>query len=238
MKILLVDDEREFVEVLAAAFKIYRPGYSVIAAHSGMEGLARAEMEDPDLVLLDATLPDMDGLDVCRRLRARGDAPVLILAAGHKGEDVDEYLNAGAVDYITKPFPFPALMARVDKILTRSQGMPSPAFQTGDLVVDFGRGQARLRGRNIHLTGNEYRILEELARKPGQVISHESLLARIWADDYRHDPQYLRTYVYRLRRKIEFDPERPRHIVTHYGKGYRLAKLDNYGNAEAKEQGQ
>jgi two-component system KDP operon response regulator KdpE len=238
MKILVVDDEREFVEVLVAAFEIYRPGYTVIATHTGTEGLATAEMTDPDLVILDATLPDLDGLEVCRRMRARRQVPILFLSASGKDEDIAQGMEAGADDYVTKPFRYPTLMARVDDLLFRTTAMPSaerPAvLEWGGLVVDFAQGQVKLQGKTLDLTALEYRILEELARSPGQVISHQTLLDRIWADDYRHDPQNLRVYVYRLRQKIEADPQHPRHIVTHHGEGYRLAGGDLGGDGGGK----
>ncbi len=230
MKILVVDDEREFVEVLVAAFGIYRPGYTVMVAHTGTEGLATAEMTDPDLVILDATLPDLDGLEVCRRLRARRDVPILLLSPNDEEEDIARGTEAGADGYVTKPFKYPTLMSRVDELLFRTTVAPSAERPTvlewGGLVLDFAQGRVTLRGKVIDLTALEYRILEELARSPGEVISHQTLLARIWTDEYRHDPQNLRVYVYRLRQKIEADPKHPRHIVTHHGEGYRLAGGD------------
>ena len=230
MKILVVDDEQEFVEVLSAAFQVYRPGYSVTSANTGAEGLATAETMDPDLVILDVMLPDLDGLEVCRRLRGKCDARILLLSARDKPEDIARGMDAGADGYVTKPFTYPALMDRVDDLLFR--GMPTPGaerpgvLEWGSLVVDFGRGEVKLHGRTVDLTAQEYRVLEELARNPGQIISHKSLMARVWADEYRFDAQTLRVYVYRLRKKIEADPHRPRHIVTHHGKGYRLARGD------------
>ncbi len=234
MKILLVDDEQEFVKILTVAFQVYRPGYSLIAAHTGTEGLARAESEAPDVVVLDVMLPDIDGFEICRRLRARTDVPIILLTAKDREEDIVQGFEEGADDYITKPFSYRTLMARIDALLRRTKAMPGAQrpglLDWGDLTVDFVQRQVRLRGRNLDLTAKEYRIVEELARNAGHVVSHKNLLARIWGEEYRDEPQYLKTYIYRLRRKIEADPRHPRYILTHYGGGYRLTKGNPDGN--------
>ena len=226
MKILLVDDEKEFVKILTVAFQVYRPDYTLIAAYTGTEGLTKAETEDADLVVLDVMLPDIDGLEVCRRLRARGNIPIILLTAKDREDEIVEGFEAGADDYVTKPFSYRTLMARIDAVLRRIRGMPPterPGILCwGDLVVDFVQRQVKLQGQSVDLTPKEYRILEELARNAGQVVSHRALLAHIWGDEYRDEPQYLKTYIYRLRRKIEADPRRPRYILTLYGDGYRL----------------
>ncbi|MEE8346749.1 MAG: response regulator transcription factor [Dehalococcoidia bacterium] len=230
MKILLVDDEQEFIKILTVAFQVYRPGYTLIAAFTGTEALARAEAEDPDLVVLDVMLPDIDGFEVCRRLRARADIPIILLTAKDREEDVVKGFELGADDYITKPFSYRTLMARIDSLLRRTSTMPGaqrPGLLCwGDLTFDFGQRQVKLRGKSMDLTAKEYRILEELARNAGQMVSHRTLLARIWGEEYRDEPQYLKTYIYRLRRKMEADPRHPRYILTHYGGGYRLANGD------------
>jgi DNA-binding response OmpR family regulator len=239
MKILLVDDEEEFVKILTVAFQVYRPGYSLIAAHTGTEGLSRAEREDPDLIVLDVMLPDIDGFETCRRLRTRADVPVILLTAKDREEDVVHGFEVGADDYITKPFSYRTLMARIDALLRRTRAMPvgqrPGLLDWGDLTVDFAQRQIRLRGRNLDLTAKEYRIVEELARNAGHVVSHKSLLARIWGEEFRDEPQYLKTYIYRLRRKIEADPRHPRFIITHYGGGYRLAKGNSDGSDMTQE---
>jgi DNA-binding response OmpR family regulator len=239
MKILLVDDEEEFVKILTVAFQVYRPGYSLIAAHTGTEGLTRAERDDPDLIVLDVMLPDIDGFETCRRLRARTDVPVILLTAKDREEDVVHGFEVGADDYITKPFSYRTLMARIDALLRRTRAMPvgqrPGLLDWGDLTVDFAQRQIRLRGQNLDLTAKEYRIVEELARNAGHVVSHKSLLARIWGEEFRDEPQYLKTYIYRLRRKIEADPRHPRYIVTHYGGGYRLAKGSSDGSDMVEE---
>ncbi|MBI2913761.1 MAG: response regulator transcription factor [Chloroflexi bacterium] len=230
-----MDDEPEFVKILTVAFQVYRPGYSLVAAYDGMEALAKADTEEPAVVVLDVMLPDIDGLEVCRRLRSRSGVPILLLTARDREDDVVQGFEAGADDYITKPFSYRTLMARIDALLRRAGLAPASErpgiLSCGELVVDFVRRQVRLHGQTLDLTPKEYRILEELARHTGQLVSHQALLARVWGDDYRDEPQYLKTYVYRLRRKIEDDPHHPRYILTHYGDGYYLAKEDQDGPA-------
>ena len=163
--------------------------------------------------------------------------PILLLTARDREDDVVQGFEAGADDYITKPFSYRTLMARIDALLRRAGLAPAAerpgTFSCGELAVDFARRQVRLHGQTVDLTPKEYRILEELARHSGQMVSHEVLLARIWGEDYRDEPQYLKTYVYRLRRKIEEDPHRPQYILTHYGGGYCLAGEKNDGTAVA-----
>lgn len=229
MKVLLVDDEAEFIKIMSFAFEVYRPGYSLIAAHTGAEALILAEAEEPDVVVLDVMLPDLDGLEVCRRLRANGNTPILLLTARDREDDVLEGFEAGADDYVTKPCSYRTLVARMEAVLRRSRGPlqeKAGVISCGDLLVDLAQRQVVLRGETVDLTPKEYRILEELGRHLGQMVSHEALLARVWGEDYRDEPQYLKTYVYRLRRKIEDDPHRPRYILTHYGGGYCLAKAN------------
>jgi DNA-binding response OmpR family regulator len=225
VKILVVDDEQEFVKILTVAFQVYRPQHTLIAAYTGTEALARAEAEDPDLVVLDVMLPDVDGFEVCRRLRARANVPIILLTAKDREEDVLQGFELGADDYITKPFSYRTLMARIDALLRRANTMPG-LLRWGDLEFDYTQRQVKLRNRNLDLTAKEYRILEELARNAGSVVSHETLLARIWGEEHRDEPQYLKSYVHRLRGKIEADPRHPRYILTHYGGGYSLGGGD------------
>jgi len=236
VKILLVDNEKESIKILGEAFHVYRPGYDLITACNGTEALAIAEAEDPDLAVVDIALPDVDGFEVCRRLRAGSDVHVILLATKDREEDVAQGFEAGADDYITRPFSYRILMARIDARLRRTRAMPGnqrPGLlrcRWGDLTFDFPQRQVRLRGRNLDLTAKEYRIVEELARNAGHVVSHTTLLARIWGEEYRDKPQYLKTYIYRLRRKIEAEPRHPCHILTHYGGGYCLANGDTDGS--------
>ncbi len=226
MKILLVDDEKDFVKILSMAFHVYRPGYTLVAAHNGDDALAAVSKNAPDLVLLDVMLPDMDGFDICQAIRVQSSVPIILLTARDREEDVVRGLELGADDYITKPFSHRELMARIDALLRRTRTTTfngqAGFFQTGDLTVDFARRQAIIRRKRLELTPKEYDVLEHLARNVGQVLSHDALLAMVWGPQYRDEPQYLKTYIYRLRKKIEENPRRPRYIVSHYGTGYRL----------------
>jgi two-component system KDP operon response regulator KdpE len=228
MKILLVDDEKEFVKILSVAFEVYRPQYRLLAAHTGEEALAIFEGERPDLVLLDIVLPDMDGFEICKRIRSQGDVPIILVTARGREEDVIRGLSLGADDYITKPFGHRELMARIDAVLRRSKVVAfeghAGIFRTGDLVVDFARRQAQIAGEKVELTPKEYEVLEYLARNAGQVVNHDTVLAKVWGPQFCGEPQYLKTYIYRLRRKIEENARRPRYIASHYGTGYRLEK--------------
>jgi two-component system KDP operon response regulator KdpE len=172
-------------------------------------------------------LPDIDGFEVCRRLRSRADVPIILLATKDREEDVVQGFELGADDYITKPFSHRTLMARIDALLRRTRTLPSAQMpglrRQRDLSFDFDQRQVRLRGRNLDLTDREYCILEELARNAGRVVSHRRLLDRVWGEENRDGPQCLKTYISRLRRKIEVEPRHPQYILTHYGGGYRLA---------------
>jgi two-component system KDP operon response regulator KdpE len=236
MKILLVDDEKDFLRILNTAFQVYRPGYTLLAAHSGKDALTAVAKDSPDLVLLDVMLPDMDGFEICQRIREHSSVPIVMLTARDREGDIVYGLEVGADDYITKPFSHRELMARIDALLrrTRTGSFNGQAgfFRTGDLTVDFARRQAVIRRKRLELTPKEYEVLEHLARNAGQVLSHDALLAKVWGPQYRDEPQYLKTYIYRLRKKIEENPRRPRYIVSHYGTGYRLEQRHSSKGSE------
>lgn len=236
MKILLVDDEEQFLKILTFAFRVYRPGYSLVAANTGAEALAKMAEEDPDLVLLDVILPDRDGFQICREIRNRSNVPIILLTAKDREEDVIKGLEVGADDYISKPFSHKELMARIDAVLRRTKALVSDdqpgVFHGGDLFVDFRQRQAMVRGERVQLTPKEYELLECLAKNAGGVVSHDVLLAKVWGSQYQGEPQYLKTYVYRLRKKIEENPRQPRHLISHYGSGYRLERERSQGVGE------
>jgi two-component system KDP operon response regulator KdpE len=224
-KILVVDDEPRVVrlvsEVLAAT------GHQVIAACDGQAALEAAAVEQPDLILLDVLLPhDLDGYAVCQRLRAFSDTPVIMLTAKALESDMLRGFDAGADDYLTKPFSAKELLARVRAVLRRSRRPDSPALDfklsCGDLEIDFARRTVSVRGQAVTLTHTEFTLLRELARQPNRVLLHADLLAAVWGLEYRDDVDYLRAYVRYLRRKLEEDPASPRYIVTSPGAGYML----------------
>lgn len=226
MKILVVDDAPEVVEAVTVSFSLQWQETEVLGANDGETALEMVEQEQPDLVLLDITMPGMDGYDTLRRLRQFSDVPVIMLTARDSVLDKVKGLELGADDYITKPFDHLELLARV-KALLRRLDMPQPVSRApslvcGDLSIDFESHQVRVKGELIALTAIEYKLLYHLVRNAGRVLRHETLLAKVWGREYVEEIDYLRVYVRRLRRKLEKDPERPQYILTERGLGYRF----------------
>jgi two-component system KDP operon response regulator KdpE len=226
MKILVVDDEPDLIESVRLGFTLQWRDIDVLGAETGETGLDAVEQEHPDIVLLDVGLPDIDGFDVLRQIRAFSDVPVVMLTARDDSMDKVKGLELGADDYVTKPFNHLELMARVKAVLRRLE-MPAPAsrapsFRAGDLEVDFGRQEARLRGERLDLTPTEYKLLYHLVRNAGHVLQHGTLLAKVWGREYVDEVDYIRVYIRRLREKLGDDPDDPRYIRTERGLGYRF----------------
>lgn len=204
-------------------------GYSVLSAYEGCEAVRKAAVESPDLVILDILLPgDLDGYDVCRRIRSFSDVPIIMLTAKSQETDKVNGLEAGADDYLTKPFGSQELLARVKALLRRANEHrgatgESSAMKFGDLELDLTQACIMVRGQRIDLTATEYRLLRELASRPNQIISHEDLLSRVWGPEYRDERDYLRAYIWYLRKKIEKDPSQPEYIISRHNLGYMLA---------------
>jgi two-component system KDP operon response regulator KdpE len=227
LKILIVDDEPDVVKVVRMSFQVQEPTWEAIAAYDGEEALEVFEKEQPELVLLDIMMPEMSGFDVLKELRRFSDVPVIMLTA--KGNEIDKVmgLNLGADDYITKPFGHLELLARVRAVLRRGRGIPlthKAPFTGGGVRVDFETRQVSVDGEIVSLTGTEYRLLYHLVRNAGQVMTHETLLARVWGREYTDEIDYLKVYISRLRNKIEKDPRNPDRILTEYGIGYWFTK--------------
>ncbi|MCR4406576.1 MAG: response regulator transcription factor [Anaerolineae bacterium] len=225
MKLLIVDEEPDVVKVVRAAFRAQEPNWEVLAASSGPEALQIIESEQPDLVLLDVVLPGMDGFSVLRELRRFSDVPVIMLTV--RDDEVSKVtgLELGADDYITKPFGYLELVARVRAVLRRAEGLPlsyEEPFVCGDVRVDFSTRQVTVKGQAVELTNTEYRLLYHLVRNAGRPMSHEALLARVWGHEYTDEINYLKVYISRLRAKLEPDPQHPQYILTEYGFGYRF----------------
>jgi len=225
-KILAVDDEPKLIrlvrEVLTAT------GYVVHTTGNGREAIELVALEQPDLVLLDIVLTgEINGFDVARRVREFSDVPIIMLTAKARESDVLHGFDAGADDYITKPFSSRELLARVRAVLKRALQEPSEMAETeivcGELYIDLARRRVTIDGEGIHLTRTEYNLLHELAVHRNQVLLHTQLLTTVWGPEYRDDLDYLRAYVRYLRRKLEPDPASPRYIVTYQGVGYMLA---------------
>jgi two-component system KDP operon response regulator KdpE len=226
MKLLVVDDAEAVIEAATICFALQWRGTEVIGAQDGETGLDLVERERPDLVLLDIAMPGIDGFETLREIRAFSDVPVIMLTARDDVLNKIKGLELGADDYVTKPFDHLELLARIKAVLRRLD-LPQPAdrvpsFRSGGLTVDFGSHEVRLRDVVVPLTVTEYKLLFHLIRNPNQVLRHETLLARVWGREYMNEIDYLRVYIRRLRRKLEDEPERPTHILTERGLGYRF----------------
>ncbi|MHB0868276.1 MAG: response regulator transcription factor [Chloroflexota bacterium] len=225
-RVLVVDDEPKLVKLVRAVLEA--DGFGVLTAANGEEALRQAEEAQPDLVLLDVLLPgQLDGFQVCRAIREHSPVPVIMLTAKAQENDRLRGFDAGADDYLTKPFSSRELLARVRAVLRRSRSAEQPqggqVITAGDLTVDLSQRRVTVKGREVVLTATEYRLLAELAQHAGKVLLHEELLSRVWGPDYRDEVEYLRAYVRYLRRKIEEDPAQPRHLISRPGIGYMLA---------------
>jgi two-component system KDP operon response regulator KdpE len=221
-RILVVDDEEEIRRAVGRALSAR--DYLVEAAADGETALAAARRFDPDLVVLDLNMPVVDGLAVCRQLRAWSQVPILVLSVREEEADKVAALDLGADDYLTKPFGTDELMARVRALLRRAGAPGTPAagrFRADDLEIDLGTHHVIRSGEAVRLTKTEWSLLEELARHPGKLLTHNWLLDRVWGSGYAGDVDVLRVFVSQLRRKIEKDPSRPRIIATDPGIGYR-----------------
>jgi DNA-binding response OmpR family regulator len=224
-RILLVDDEQPIQTLLS--FPLQRDGYEVIAAGDGQEALNRFAEQPFDLVVLDLMLPKVDGLEVCRRMRARSAVPIIMLTA--KSEEIDKVLGLelGADDYITKPFSMREFRSRVKAVLRRAElvrtdDRSEEPLERGDLRIDFDKRTVEMAGRPVRLTYVEFEILAALARSPGRVFNRTTLLERVWGDSAFRDPRTVDVHIRHLREKLERDPKEPEYLFTVRGVGYRF----------------
>jgi two-component system KDP operon response regulator KdpE len=228
VKILVVDDDRAILTTVRRNLEVR--GYVVLSATRGGEALRQLAAEEVDLVILDLMLPDIDGLDVLRRMRQMSETPpVIVLSAKVEGPTKVEALDSGADDYLTKPFDMEELLARVRAVLRResSRGLRQPAlrpFEHGGLKIDFAAREVTVDGREVRLTPTEFRLLTQLVANAGKVMTHGMLLHRVWGPEYKDETEYLRVYINRLRRKLGDDPAKPRYILTEPAVGYRFAR--------------
>ncbi|CAG1005853.1 MAG: response regulator transcription factor [Anaerolinea sp.] len=223
-KILIIDDEEFTVNLIAHLLE--KKGYEVIKAFRAEEGLRKAYRNHPDLVLLDIMMPEMDGFEVCRRLRELSDVPIIFITAKSEVKDVVKGLELGADDYITKPFDNDELVARVRAHLRRSPG-PSVSeelvFNGGEFRVNFLNREVRVRNKVVHLTPKEFNLLSVLVRNTGRVITRTELVREAWGPGYADAVDSLKLYIHYLRQKVETDPDHPEYILTSRGVGYRFA---------------
>jgi len=225
--LLLIEDEPQMRRFLRATLKAH--GYQIVEAATAREGLAQAAGRNPELILLDLGLPDLDGLEVVRTIRRSAPTPIIVISARGQEQDKVAALDLGADDYLTKPFGASELLARIRVALRRSAlrpGAAEPVFQTGELRVDLVRRQVFRGEEETHLTPTEYRLLAALIRHAGRVSTHRQLLEEVWGANYADQSHYLRVYMAQLRHKLERDPTRPRLLTTEPGVGYRLRDGD------------
>ncbi len=227
--ILLIEDEPQMRRFLRITLQGH--GYRLVEAGTGQEGLIQAASRNPDVVLLDLGLPDLDGLEVTRRLREWAQTPIIVVSAREQEQDKVKALDAGADDYLTKPFSAGELMARIRVALrhmARQTGKQEPVFVLQNLRVDLAQRQVFIDEKEVHLTPIEYKLLTVLVRHAGKVITHNQLLKEVWGPAHVNEVQYLRVYMTQLRHKLEVDPTRPRFLMNEPGIGYRL-KFDPEG---------
>ena len=222
--ILLIEDEQQMRRFLRITLQ--SQGYRLIEASTAKEGLLQAASRNPDVVLLDLGLPDMDGLEVTSRLREWAQTPIIVISAREQEQDKVKALDAGADDYLTKPFNANELLARI-RVATRHSvrsrsGRDEPVFTLDNLRVDLSQRRVFLDDREVHLTPLEYKLLMVLIRHAGKVITHRQLLLDVWGPAHVNEVQYLRVYMTQLRHKLEADPARPRFLMNEPGIGYRL----------------
>jgi two-component system KDP operon response regulator KdpE len=226
-RVLVIDDEEQIRRALKSVLSARH--YEVDLAETAERGLELTAEHTPDIIVLDLTLPDMSGLEACRRLREWYRGPILILSVRNADDDKIAALDLGADDYLTKPFSTGELLARLRALLRRTQGVDSSAteIRTGDLCVDFAKRLATVKGEPVHLTRIEFDILAQLARNAGRVVTSRMLLDTVWGPEYVGDTQTLRVHVSHLRRKIESPGDVSRYILTEPGVGFRFVELDN-----------
>ena len=222
-KILVVDDDPQIRRVMKAT--LVGHSYEVIEARTGEDALEKLAREMPNLVLLDMNMPGMDGLETCRTIRAGSDMPVIILSVRNTEKDKVAALDAGADDYVTKPFGIEELLARIRAALRRSPSGPEGGphgFMSPDLEIDFDARRVHANGKDVRLTPKEFEMLRYLVAHAGRLVTHRELLQAMWGPDYGDEPEYLRVFINQLRKKIEAKPGKPRYILTEPWVGYRF----------------
>jgi two-component system, OmpR family, KDP operon response regulator KdpE len=219
--ILIIDDEPQIRRVMRTTLTSH--GYSVVEASSGEEALEKLRAERPDLIILDVNMPGISGLETCAEIRTSSDVPIIMLTIRNSERDKVQALDAGADDYVVKPFGVQELMARIRAALRRSApGDATPAFLTDDLKIDFDKRVVTVKNNPVRLTPKEFELLRHLVANQGKTLAHRRLLQAVWGPDYGEETEYLRVFINQLRKKIEPDPHKPRYILTEPWVGYRF----------------
>jgi two-component system, OmpR family, KDP operon response regulator KdpE len=222
-RVLVVDDEPQIVRALR--INLRARGYEVDAAPDGRTALDLAARRHPDVIVLDLGLPDMEGAEVIRGLRGWTSVPIIVLTARHASEEKVETLDVGADDYVTKPFGMDELLARLRAAVRRAAPPEEDAVvTTEEFTVDLAAKKATRGGTDVRLTPTEWHVLEVLVRNAGRLVSQQQLLREVWGPSYANETGYLRVYLAQLRRKLEADPSKPRHLITEPGMGYRFER--------------
>ena len=219
-RVLVVDDEPQFLRALATNLR--GAGYDVETAATASEAHAAAGLQPPDAVILDLVLPDATGTDVARELRTWTDVPIIVVSAVGDEDEKIAALDAGADDYVTKPFAIGELLARLRAALRRVTAGADPVVVFGEVRIDLEKQLVEVHGNPVHLTPHEFGILRLLAQNPGKLLTHRTILREVWGPAYGDESNYLHVYMSQLRRKLEPDPAAPRHLLTEPGAGYRL----------------
>lgn len=220
LKVLNVDDEPQARRAVKIA--LVARGFEVFEAASGEEALEKLRAEDPDVVLLDVNMPGMNGIETCRAMRECSDVPIIVLSVRKVGKEKAEAFEAGADQYITKPFDVEELIARIHAVRRRTSTLRSHLIVMDDVAIDLQSHEVNRKGTTIHLTAKEFKLLHYLVEHAGTVVSHRRLLQAVWGPDYGDEVEYLRVFVNQVRKKIELDPRYPRYLLTEPSIGYRF----------------
>ena len=228
MKVLVIEDNRQVVRDISFCLQVRYPEVIVISVAEGQKGLDMIETESPDLVMVDSSLPNMDTLDLISKIREFSDVPLIVLCEVETGMERARELEAGADEYVIKPFSPIELLAKVRAQLRRTQGLgfkPEHSISIGEeLIINFGTREVFLSGERVKLTPIEYHLLSELVRNNGRVLTHSALLEKVWGSEYTNEYSFIKKYVYRLRSKLETDAGKPQMLLTERGIGYRFVR--------------
>lgn len=229
-KLLLIDDDTNLVE--AIEMYLTKAGYNIVTAADGVQGMQQMYSQQPDMIILDVMMPRMDGWETCRRIREMSDVPIIMLTARGQESDKVMGLKLGADDYVAKPFSLKELEARVEAVLRRTRSSPPDKgrvlYADDELVIDSERFEVSRAGERVQLTATEQRLLFYLAENAGRVLSNEQILESVWGAEYVDEIDYVKLYIWRLRQKIEGDPQHPKYILTERGIGYHFAKAQDW----------